>query len=160
MVHITVLSPHSILGVAYLRSRSRQPWPAGPPGLPSSSSSPGPRTHCREPQCTIIYGKRLLVLHELINSWIVWQLVVLQTNRRMFFIKESQTNLGASSMTFWLRLWMEHSRSFSQTPSPCLSHSTCTSMWRGLSINFSINIRSSPKLDAASWDDNLRHNKM
>ena len=39
---------------------------------------------------------------------------------------------GASSMTFWLRRWIEHSRSNRWTTLPCLSPSTWISMWRGL----------------------------
>ena len=35
---------------------------------------------------------------------------------------------GASSMTFWWRRWMLHSRSCRKTTLPCASPSTCTSM--------------------------------
>ena len=71
------------------------------------------------------------------------------------FYNNSHIYLGASSITFWLRLCIEHSLSLSHTAPPCLSHNTCISICLGLSINFSINILSSPKLDAASWEDNL-----
>lgn len=96
---------------------------------------------------------------------------------------EFLTNLGASSTTFWFLLWMEHSLSFSHRALPCLSASTyknhtvlyytiyivyilhcvlltyihmcytCISMCLGLSMYFSISSLSSPKLDAASWDE-------
>ena len=62
----------------------------------------------------------------------------------------SRSGLGASSMTFWLRRWIEHSRSNRWTTFPCLSPSTWISTWRGLSMNFSMKMRSSPKLDLAS----------
>ena len=58
---------------------------------------------------------------------------------------------GASSITFWCRRWMEHSRSFRYTTLPKLSPSTWISMWRGCSTNFSMNTRSSPKLLRASF---------
>ena len=34
---------------------------------------------------------------------------------------------------------------------PCASPSTCTSMWRGSSMNFSMNTRSSPNAARASF---------
>ena len=61
--------------------------------------------------------------------------------------------LGASSITFWWRRWIEHSRSHRYTQLPCASPSTWISMWRGSSTYFSTNTRSSPKADRAS----LRH---
>ena len=62
----------------------------------------------------------------------------------------SSSGEGASSMTFWLRRWIEHSRSPRWMMLPCLSPSTWISMWRGLTMNFSMKMRSSPKLDLAS----------
>jgi hypothetical protein len=44
---------------------------------------------------------------------------------------------GASSMTFWWRRWMEHSRSPRCRWLPCASEKICISMWRGLSTAFS-----------------------
>eukprot|EP00955_Chlamydomonas_euryale_P000868 10175-Chlamydomonas_euryale.AAC.5 len=38
---------------------------------------------------------------------------------------------GASSSSFWLRRWMEQSRSPRWITLPCLSASTWNSMWRG-----------------------------
>ena len=57
---------------------------------------------------------------------------------------------GASSMTFWLRRWIEHSRSSRWMTLPCLSPSTWISMWRGSTMNFSTKTRLSPKDEAAS----------
>ena len=57
---------------------------------------------------------------------------------------------GASSITFWCRRWIEHSRSNRCTALPWPSASTWISMCRGSSMNFSTNTRSSPKLDFAS----------
>ena len=57
---------------------------------------------------------------------------------------------GASSITFWWRRWSEQSRSNRCTTLPWLSPNTCTSMWRGERMYFSISTRSSPKRDAAS----------
>ena len=51
---------------------------------------------------------------------------------------------GASSTTFWLRRWIEHSRSPRWTAAPCVSATTCTSMCRGRSTSFSTYTRSSP----------------
>ena len=68
-------------------------------------------------------------------------------------VASSRKGLGASSITFWWRRWMEHSRSHKYTQLPCASPNTWISMWRGSSTNFSMNTRSSPKLLRAS----LRH---
>ena len=42
----------------------------------------------------------------------------------------STSGAGASSMTFWWRRWIEHSRSPSAHTVPCASASTWTSTWR------------------------------
>ena len=57
---------------------------------------------------------------------------------------------GASSITFWCRRCSVHSRSNSDSRLPWLSPIICTSMWRGLSTNFSISMRSSPNAALAS----------
>ena len=57
---------------------------------------------------------------------------------------------GASSITFWWRRWSEQSRSNRWTTLPWLSPNTCTSMWRGERMYFSISTRSSPNELAAS----------
>ncbi len=65
-------------------------------------------------------------------------------------VAASRKGEGASSITFWFRRWIEHSRSFRWTMWPCLSPSTWISMWRGWVMNFSMKMRSSPKLALAS----------
>src|SRR3981189_1645292 len=62
----------------------------------------------------------------------------------------SSSGDGASSMTFWLRRWIEHSRSPRWITWPCLSPNTWISMWRGSTMNFSIKKRWSPNGDFAS----------
>jgi propionyl-CoA carboxylase alpha chain len=42
----------------------------------------------------------------------------------------SMPGAGASSITFWCRRWIEHSRSPIAQTVPCWSAMTCTSMWR------------------------------
>ena len=53
-------------------------------------------------------------------------------------------------MTFWWRRWMEHSRSPSVHTVPCVSASTCTSMWRAPVSSGSQNTAGSPNADSAS----------
>ena len=65
-------------------------------------------------------------------------------------VASSMPGAGASSMTFWWRRWSEQSRSNRWTTLPWLSPNTCTSIWRGLSIHFSISTTSLPNDDAAS----------
>ena len=65
-------------------------------------------------------------------------------------VASSIPGAGASSITFWWRRWSEQSRSNKCTTLPWLSPNTCTSIWRGRRIYFSISTRSSPKEDAAS----------
>ena len=57
---------------------------------------------------------------------------------------------GASSMTFWCRRWIEHSRSPIAQTVPCASASTCTSMCRPAARYGSQNTAGSPNADAAS----------
>ena len=54
---------------------------------------------------------------------------------------------GVSSMSFWCRRWIEHSRSKRCTSSPCRSPMTCTSTWRGASRKRSTNSSAVPKAD-------------
>mmetsp|Transcript_24573 Transcript_24573/g.79035 ORF Transcript_24573/g.79035 Transcript_24573/m.79035 type:complete len:229 (+) Transcript_24573:1072-1758(+) len=68
-------------------------------------------------------------------------------------VSSSSRHDGDSSITFWLRRWMEHSRSGKATTLPCLSPSTWISMWRGSSTNFSMKMRSSPNALLASFLD-------
>ncbi len=68
-------------------------------------------------------------------------------------VSGSRNGLGASSITFWLRLWMEHSRSPRWTQAPCASARTWISIWRGWVTKRSMNIRSSPKAAIASFRD-------
>ena len=46
-------------------------------------------------------------------------------------VAASSNGEGASSITFWFRRWIEHSRSPRWMTLPCLSPSTWISMWRG-----------------------------
>ena len=55
--------------------------------------------------------------------------------RRSFSVT---TTDGASSMSFWCRRWIEHSRSPRCTTLPLLSAITWISMWRGPSTYFSM----------------------
>ena len=48
---------------------------------------------------------------------------------------------GVSSMIFWLRRWIEHSRSPKWTTLPCRSPMICTSTWRPCSMYGSMNTR-------------------
>src|SRR5665213_3529697 len=61
----------------------------------------------------------------------------------IFRVASSSSGDGASSTTFWLRRWIEHSRSPRWMTWPCLSPSTWISTCRGLTMNFSMNTRSS-----------------
>ena len=65
-------------------------------------------------------------------------------------VRASRNGDGASSITFWWRRWIEHSRSKRYSVLPCASANTWISIWRGCSMNFSMKTRSSPKLDFAS----------
>ena len=68
---------------------------------------------------------------------------------------------GASSITFWWRRCSEQSRSNRWTTLPWLSPNTCTSIWRGRWIYFSISTRSSPNDAAASrWQRSERVGKV
>ena len=61
---------------------------------------------------------------------------------RCSFVKKTE---GENSMTFWLRRWIEQSRSYRCTTLPYLSPSTCTSTCLGSSRYFSMKIVPSPK---------------
>ena len=65
-------------------------------------------------------------------------------------VASSSRALGASSITFWWRRCSEHSRSPRWMTLPCVSASTCTSMWRGVSTNRSRKRVSSPNAPADS----------
>ena len=52
---------------------------------------------------------------------------------------------GDSSSSFWLRRWMEQSRSPNWITCPCPSAMIWNSMWRGLTISFSKYISPLPK---------------
>ena len=60
------------------------------------------------------------------------------------------TTLGASSITFWWRRWMEHSRSYRCTTLPCSSAKIWISICLGSSMYFSTNTAPFPKLLVAS----------
>ena len=57
---------------------------------------------------------------------------------------------GLSSITFWWRRWIEHSRSQRCTRLPCASPRTWISTWRGRTMAFSRYTLSSPKAPFAS----------
>jgi hypothetical protein len=76
-------------------------------------------------------------------------LIVLPSSSRSFGVT---CRLGASSISFWCRRWIEHSRSPRLITLPCSSASTWNSMCRGRSMNFSMYRSPLPKAFAASLD--------
>lgn len=64
----------------------------------------------------------------------------------------SKFGAGATSTNFWCLRWTEQSRSNKCTTFPALSPRTCSSMCRGFSMNFSMNMAPFPKAASASLD--------
>lgn len=62
----------------------------------------------------------------------------------------SKWGAGAISTTFWCRLCTEQSLSYRWTTLPAWSPRSCTSIWRGRSMNFSMNMAPLPKAALAS----------
>lgn len=88
------------------------------------------------------------------------ELLILISQIWFFQVQKPKITAGASSMTFWCRLWMEQSLSNRYTALPCVSANTCTSTCLGSATYCSKSTMESPKdfCDSVRADSNAWKN--